>query len=310
MRLDRSNVRGFGLAELLVVLGLVGILIVMLLPAFARVQGAASRMTCTNNQRQLGTAIHNFHGDFNRFPGGTHSLDGGEIVKYGEELGKNQMNAVRASTIYVDLLPYIEQGAMADPASQTTGVRGATAVKTFLCPDRRTTKVGTRKDYYCIDSPGFHVGAAPAWGGGKIDKDAKPKVKKEFRSIFGHGSFVTLQTVAANDGTSATLLMAHGALRPKNYEADPRVDDDHFYQPSGTKGANRSGFLKGPISAGLDSDEVDETVCSSPHPKSHPLLFADVSVRPLTYEFLGGEKPPFWVLVSYDDGENVTFPRD
>ncbi len=100
-----SKRRAFTLIELLVVISIISVLIGLLLPAVQRARETANRISCANNLKQIGLAMHMYHNDNERLP---TTRGGGLSVIYNPELIDTRPFGGGA-TWAVQIMPYLEQ---------------------------------------------------------------------------------------------------------------------------------------------------------------------------------------------------------
>ncbi|MEW4565894.1 DUF1559 domain-containing protein [Bremerella sp. JC770] len=155
-----SSRRAFTLVELLVVIAIIGVLIALLLPAVQQAREAARRMQCSNNLKQIGLGLHNYHDTFRTFP------YGGTVVS-GVNWGAGGSTGQGLFNWRSFILPFIEQGVIVDQmksemgtspdfvagagtAAWATKVEGLSAAQTTLDAFQCPSDAGASKDSLAI----------------------------------------------------------------------------------------------------------------------------------------------------------------
>ena len=204
--------RGFSLIELLVVISIIGVLVMMLLPAVQAAREAARRIQCTNSLKQIGLAMHNYHDSLGSFPPGSKQIVSG--------------------TWQLFLLPYVEQEPLfnawnmsANAADFYCNGKGqatvvGTLVATFLCPDNTkntyadsVTGVELTRTSYVVNYGNANIQRSSA------DPNNLFVGGAPFGDIYGVGTKVpassTTTTAQFKDGLSNTMMVSedvHGQM--------------------------------------------------------------------------------------------------
>ena len=158
----KKSSRGFTLVELLVVIAIIGILIGLLLPAVQAAREAARRMQCTNNLKQLGLAMHNYHDTYKVFPPGNTFFN-----------AQNSAN------------PLTGTGLQCEAGGVYHGMMGWAA---FILPQMEGASLYSSIDFtkraytnYCVHPNGYgHTTSNPACGD-EVNKEAGSNAPSGFR---------------------------------------------------------------------------------------------------------------------------------
>lgn len=208
---ERRN--GFTLVEMLVVIAIIAMLVALLLPAVQMVREAARRMSCSNNLKQLGLALHNYHGAYECFPG----------------FGATTLTSF---SIPAQLLPFVEQENLqklidfdqplylGPNHSQTLNPaqRGAarTRLRLFRCPSDSQTDLLEEQPGEVL-AGGNYVACGGSGTGTNYD------LRYPTDGMFHYGSRYGFR--AMTDGASNTILMSETLLglgkRMENYTPTP-----------------------------------------------------------------------------------------
>jgi len=289
----RGTSRAFTLVELLVVIAIIGVLVALLLPAVQAAREAARRSQCSNNLKQLGLALHNFHDTFNRLPAGGYPNSSGQKYKH--------------MSGFVPLMPFFEQTTLHDLFDidqQIDHANNATArqqtIPTFFCPSRRAPEVG-RTGYNMPDTSRGDY----AFSAGGEGSNCNTANTNDFKGMFSQAQNMRFANIT--DGLSNTIAIGEKRTvmdpdTPGTGESTAALDGPHYrWGYNGTRNM-RSPMNEPVLTSWGDSDA---NFGSSHAAKGGQFLFGDGSVHYLSQTIAW---QTYQDLANRADGNPVAIP--
>ncbi|KAA1260154.1 Type II secretion system protein G precursor [Rubripirellula obstinata] len=211
-RTKRKHTSAFTLVELLVVIAIIGILIGLLLPGVQAAREAARKMSCSNNLKQIGLAIHMYNDVHRRLPPAVLGIQDG--VANGRAVYKPGL------TPWVSILPFLEQDSLfeqfdfnEDASSPFNEEASRKTPTVYLCPSMSlptVTEDSLGYSSYAV-STGTMKYRDQMHDGAFVDA---MNVFRSSRVFFGKipdaeswMSWISVDDIAGADGTSNTLLV-------------------------------------------------------------------------------------------------------
>ena len=291
LRLRR--LKAFTLIELLVVIAIIAVLIGLLVPAVQKVREAAQRISCGNNLKNIGLAMHDFHDTNGTFPPDTGTTTQG-VWSIDPALDGRSWNSWGPWTI--SILPYIEQqNQMTASGITIPNWAQGQPIKTYICPSRRSVAVGAKVDY---GSGTFQMGIG---SNAQCASHIGPAFTIGYSTVLGTlrsgGSWgglwavpPTLTTLTNADGTSNTLVLGHKGVRPLDYTNPSSPNDDWGWYWMAYNDHKRDPYallqddnFSNHLSLNYGPNLPVYWFMASPHPGAMPVLFGDGSVRAISY---------------------------
>jgi prepilin-type N-terminal cleavage/methylation domain-containing protein len=268
---------GFSLIELIVSIGIVGLLLSLSMPAIQSAREAARSLQCANQLRQLSLGIQNHVSRLGRLPGnggdqddslianaagtlvpiGTHDLNLGVYFRWGVGRPGARPQDQPGCWAYA-ILPDIEQSAV----YQSVSVESAGPM--FLCPSRsRGGEVMVPSD----DANGRYEAADRKWA----------KTDFASNSLVIANRPVAMSTAEITDGLSHTIALGEKAFDPMVQTPSSWYWDEPIFS-GGSRGTSRSGLLLHVDGVGIEYKHH----WGSAHPAGVHFTMFDGSVQMVT----------------------------